>query len=127
MGMVVTIRVSPETYDLLRELRDRRGARSFNRLLRELAEKELNEKKGRVIIEGEQAEKRGKGDLILEPEVCPHCGYRFQGNRFRTEILNIHLPVPKLGLEIRYPGCPACMLPLTENLTWRKTEKLQTI
>jgi len=48
VNMVVTIRVSPDTYELLRELRDRRRV-SFNRLLKQLAEKELNEKREKII------------------------------------------------------------------------------
>ena len=48
--MVVTIRVSPDTYDLLRKVKERRNAKSFNKLLRELAEKELGEKKRRIIV-----------------------------------------------------------------------------
>ena len=126
MRMVVTIRVSPETYNLLKELRDRRGAKSFNKLLKELAERELGKGRSPITCEGPQGE-RGKEDLIPEPENCPHCGFKFQGNRLRTEILRVHLPIPKLGLEIEYPGCPQCLLPLSQQLTWRKTEKFQTI
>ena len=125
--MVVTIRVSPDTYELLKELKERRNARSFNRLLRELAERELREKRERVIVDEEsqdkvrQTEKR-EGESILKR--CPHCGFKFHGNRVKTEILRVHLPIPRIGMEIEYPGCPNCLRPLTKKLEWRKTEKL---
>ena len=126
--MVVTIRVSPDTYDLLKELKERRKARSFNKLLRELAEKELGKRKRRIVIvdeeapaEEKQAEKKEEENPILEK--CPHCGFRLQGNRVQAEILNVHLPVPRIGMEIEYLGCPNCMRPLTKKLNWKKTEK----
>ena len=126
--MVVTIRVSPDTYELLKELKERRKARSFNRLLRALAEKELREKKERVVVgeeapaEENQAEKKEEDPTL---EKCPNCGFRLQGNRVQAEILNVHLPVPRIGMEIIYPACPNCMLPLTQKLGWKKTEKFK--
>ena len=119
--MVVTIRVSPDTYELLRELKERRKARSFNRLLRELAEKELGEKRKRVVVE--EAEKEEEEALI--PEKCPHCGSRLRGNNVRVELHNVHIPIPRIGIEIQYLGCPFCERPLTKTIQWRKTEKFK--
>ena len=125
--MVVTIRVSPDTYDLLKELKERRKARSFNSLLRELVEKELREKRGRVVVseeapaEEKQAEKEEEDALI--PEKCPYCGSRLRGNNVRVELHNVHVPIPRIGIEIQYIACPFCERPLTKTLQWRKTEK----
>jgi len=119
--MVVTIRVSPDTYDLLKELKERRGAKSFNKLLKSLAERELGKKRRRVVIR-EEVPAKGE-DLILES--CPHCGAKLLGNN--VELHNVHIPIPRIGMEIQYLACPFCELPLTKTLQWRRIEKLKPI
>ena len=49
---------------------------------------------------------------------CPYCGFRLQGNKVRVELLNIHLPLPRIGIEFNYLACPACEKPLTK-ITWK--------
>ena len=119
--MVVTIRVSPDTYDLLKELKERRGAKSFNKLLKSLAERELGKKRRRVVIR-EEVPAKGE-DLILES--CPHCGAKLLGNNMGVELHNIHIPIPRIGIEIQYLGCPFCERPLTSKIEWRKIEKFK--
>jgi len=120
---MTTIRVATTTRDLLKRLKEQKKARSFDRLLRELVAKELGERRerGRVVVE--EAEKEEGDDQI--PEKCPHCGSRLQGNNVRVELHNVHIPIPKIGIEIQYLGCPFCERPLTKTLQWRKTEKFK--
>jgi len=49
---------------------------------------------------------------------CPYCGFRLQGNKVRVELLNVHLPLPRIGIEFNYLACPACEKPLTK-ITWK--------
>ena len=49
---------------------------------------------------------------------CPYCGFKLQGNKVRVELLNIHLPLPRIGIEFNYLACPACEKPLTK-ITWK--------
>ena len=126
--MVESIRISPDTYQLLKELKERVKARSFNKLLKDIAEKELGKTKRRIVVEekgpaDKQPEKKEEETSI--PETCPHCGSRLQGNNVRVELLNVHLPVPRIGIEIQYIACPFCERPLTKTLQWKKTEKFE--
>ena len=49
---------------------------------------------------------------------CPYCGFKLQGNKVRVELLNIPLPLPRIGIEFNYLACPACEKPLTK-ITWK--------
>ena len=49
---------------------------------------------------------------------CPYCGFKLQGNKVRVELLNVHLPLPRIGIEFNYLACPACEKPLTK-ITWK--------
>ena len=49
---------------------------------------------------------------------CPYCGFKLQGNKVRVELLNIHLPLPRIGIEFNYLACPSCEKPLTK-ITWK--------
>ena len=53
----------------------------------------------------------------LAIEKCPYCGFKLQGNRVNAEILNVHLPFPRIGIEFNYLACPNCEKPLSE-ITW---------
>jgi len=54
----------------------------------------------------------------LAIEKCPYCGFKLQGNRVNAEILNVHLPFPRIGIEFNYLACPNCEKPLSE-ITWK--------
>ena len=49
---------------------------------------------------------------------CPYCGFKLQGNKVRVELLNVHLPLPRIGIEFNYLACPSCEKPLTK-ITWK--------
>ena len=49
---------------------------------------------------------------------CPYCGFSLQGNKIRVELLKIHIPIPRTGIELQYLACPNCEKPLTK-ITWK--------
>jgi len=54
----------------------------------------------------------------LNLDKCPYCGLNFRGNRVRIQLLNVHLPLPRVGIELIYQACPSCEKPLSE-ITWK--------
>ena len=53
---------------------------------------------------------------------CPYCGFKLQGNNIKVELLNIHLPIPRIGIELNYLACPSCEKPLTK-ITWKPIQQ----
>ena len=58
----------------------------------------------------------------LNLDKCPYCGLNFRGNRMRIQLLNVHLPLPRVGIELIYQACPSCEKPLSE-ITWKPMEQ----
>jgi len=58
----------------------------------------------------------------LAIEKCPYCGLNFRGNRVKAELLTVHLPLPRIGIELLYKACPSCEKPLSE-ITWKPMEQ----
>ena len=58
----------------------------------------------------------------LAIEKCPYCGLNFRGNRVKAELLTIHIPLPRTGIELLYKACPGCEKPLSE-ITWKPMEQ----
>ena len=70
-------------------------------------------------------EHRGGSQNLQNPEnldKCPYCGLNFRGNRVKAELLTIHIPLPRTGIELLYKACPGCEKPLSE-ITWKPMEQ----
>ena len=146
MGKV--IKVTDDVYEALEAIKREKGLRSPNAVIKKLLEgkiekvtigepKEKHEDMSREalrknIVEikamvqklldlvGSQKESQSPEPLQAPENLdkCPYCGFKLQGNKVRVELLNVHLPLPRIGIEFNYLACPACEKPLTK-ITWK--------
>ena len=146
MGKV--IKVTDDVYEALDAIKREKGLRSPNAVIKKLLEgkiekvtisesKEKHEDMSREalrknIVEikamvqklldlvGSQKESQSPEPLQAPENLdkCPYCGFKLQGNKVRVELLNVHLPLPRIGIEFNYLACPACEKPLTK-ITWK--------
>ena len=66
-----------------------------------------------------QAPQQVQGDAA---DKCPYCGQNFRGNLVKMELLNVHIPIPRIGIELLYRACPSCEKPLTQ-ITWKPIQQ----